>query len=105
MENREKTPTAKNGDDNAESTKGHNEEEEGHLDNAFDQKRNKRQKKKLQGELKKIKPSMFEGESEEVVEAWMIDMGKYFQIYEYTKKLKARIAIYELRGKATLWWE
>ena len=32
-------------------------------------------------------------------------MGKNFQIYEYTNKLKARLAVYQLRGKATLWWE
>jgi len=43
----------------------------------------------LQGEFKKIKPSLFEGESEEAIEAWLIDMGKYYQIYEYTNKLKA----------------
>lgn len=59
----------------------------------------------LHGEFKKIKPSLFEGESEEVVEAWMINTGKYFQIYEYTDKLKARIVVYQLRGEATLWWE
>ena len=35
----------------------------------------------------------------------MTDMGKYFQIYEYTNKLKAQLAAYQLRGKATLWWE
>ena len=32
-------------------------------------------------------------------------MGKYFHIYEYTDNLKARLAVYQLRGKATLWWE
>lgn len=59
----------------------------------------------MQGEFKKIKPLLFEGESEEVAETWLIDMGKYFQIYEYTDKLKAWLAVYQLRGKATLWWE
>lgn len=32
-------------------------------------------------------------------------MNKYFQIYEYNHNLKACLAIYELQGKATLWWE
>ena len=35
------------------------------------------------GELKKIKPSLFEGESKEAMKAWLIDMKKYFQIYIY----------------------
>jgi len=54
------------------------------------------------GEFKKIKPSLFEGESEEAG-AWLIDMGKYLQIYEYTVKLKARLVVYQLQRKATLW--
>lgn len=32
-------------------------------------------------------------------------MRKYFQIYNYTDKLEAGLAVYQLRGKATLWWE
>lgn len=32
-------------------------------------------------------------------------MIKYFQIYDHTNKLKARLAVYQLSGKATLWWE
>ena len=42
---------------------------------------------------------------EEVAEAWLINMKKYFQVYEYIKNIKARLAIYQLREKATLWWE
>ena len=30
---------------------------------------------------------------------------KYFQDYEYESNLRARLAIYQLQGKATLWWE
>lgn len=59
----------------------------------------------LQGEFKKIKSLLFEGESKKAIEAWLSDMGKYFQIYEYTDKLKAQLEVYQLRGKATLWWE
>jgi len=35
----------------------------------------------------------------------MIDMGKYFHIDKYTDKVKEQLAVYQLRGKATLWWE
>jgi len=93
-ENREKTPTAHNEEDHANSVEGHKEEDEGRSNNAFDQRKPKRTKIELQGELKKIRPSLFEGDSEEVTEAWLIVMGKYFQIYEYTEKIKARLAVY-----------
>ena len=59
----------------------------------------------LQGEFQKIKPPTFDGVEEEVVEAWLINMNKYFQVYEYNSNLKARLDIYQLREKATLRWE
>ena len=59
----------------------------------------------LHGEFKKIKPPRFDGEKEEVAEAWLINMNKYFQVYDYDNGLKARLAIYQLKDKATLWWE
>jgi len=58
---------------------------------------------KLQGEFKKIEPSLFEGESKEAEEASLIDMGKYFQIYEYNDKMRERLTVYQLKGKVTLW--
>eukprot|EP00253_Pinus_taeda_P029666 PITA_29666 len=59
----------------------------------------------LHGKFRKIKPPHFEGESEEAGEAWLINMNKYFQVYEYDHHLKARLAIFQLQAKATLWWE
>eukprot|EP00253_Pinus_taeda_P023048 PITA_23048 len=59
----------------------------------------------LQGEFCKIKPPHFDGEQEEAAEAWLINMNKYFQLYDYDLNLKARLAIFQLQGKATLWWE
>eukprot|EP00253_Pinus_taeda_P036316 PITA_36316 len=59
----------------------------------------------LQGEFRKINPPHFDGEQEEAAEAWLINMNKYFQLYEYDHNLKARLAIFQLQGKATLWWE
>ena len=32
-------------------------------------------------------------------------MKKYFQIYNYLDSLKSRIAIYNLTGKADIWWQ
>ena len=73
--------------------------------NVSDQQEVKKQKVELQGEFRKIKPPTFDGEDEEVVEASLIIMNKYFQVYRYTNNFKARLAIYQLREKATLWWE
>eukprot|EP00253_Pinus_taeda_P033962 PITA_33962 len=81
------------------------EEREERSDNVFDQQTLKRQKVELQGEFRKIKPPHFDGEQEEAAEAWIINMNKYFQLYEYDNNLKARLAIFQLQGKATLWWE
>lgn len=78
---------------------------EDHSDNAPQLQTSKRQKMDLQGEFRKIKPPHFDGEHEEAAEAWLINMNKYFQLYEYDHNLKARLAIFELQGKATFWWE
>eukprot|EP00253_Pinus_taeda_P019416 PITA_19416 len=81
------------------------EDKEDHSDNVPQQQTSKRQKMELQGELRKIKPPHFDGEQEEAADAWLINMNKYFQLYEYDHNLKARLAIFQLQGKATLWWE
>eukprot|EP00253_Pinus_taeda_P012064 PITA_12064 len=81
------------------------EGQEERSDNAFEQQTSKRQRMELQGEFRKIKPPHFDGEHEEAAEAWLINMNKYFQLYEYDHNLKARLAIFQLQGKATLWWE
>ena len=64
-----------------------------------------KQKRELQGEFRKIKPPSYDGEKEEDAEAWLLNMIKYFQVYEYESNLKARLVVYQLQGKATLWWE
>eukprot|EP00253_Pinus_taeda_P034889 PITA_34889 len=80
-------------------------EKEDHSDNVLEQQTSKRQKMELQGEFRKIKPPLFDGEQEEAAEAWLININEYFQLYEYDQNLKARLAIFQLQGKATLWWE
>ena len=50
---------------------------------------------------------MFNGEVEkgEKVEAWLSGMKKYFHIYNYSDRLKAWMAIYNLTGKDDIWWQ
>ena len=50
---------------------------------------------------------MFNGEVEkgEETEAWLLGMKKYFQIYNYSDRLEAQMAIYNLIGKAVIWWQ
>jgi len=49
----------------------------------------------LEGEFKKIKPCTFDRESNkgEEVEAWLLDIKKYFQIYNYSSNMRVRMAI------------
>ena len=58
----------------------------------------------LAGEFRKIRPPTFNGEVEkgEEAEAWLSGINKYFQIYNYLDKLKARMEIYNLTGKADI---
>ena len=46
-------------------------------------KHQSKQKKELHGEFQKIKPPSYDGEEEEDAEAWLLNMIKYFQVYEY----------------------
>lgn len=88
-----------------EGTRGEESNLEEKLDNALEHPTSKRQKIELQGEFQKIKPQLFDGELEEVAEAWLINMNKYFQLSEYDQNLESRLAIFQLQGKTTLLWE
>ena len=69
--------------------------------------RKRKQVDHLEGEFKKIKPSTFDGESNilEEAEAWLLDINKYFHIYNYSSNMKFKMAIYNLKGKASIWWK
>jgi hypothetical protein len=56
---------------------------------------------------RKLKPPPFDGEHRkgEDVEAWLLGMRKYFQLHDYSSNLEARISIYHLQGKASIWWD
>jgi hypothetical protein len=61
----------------------------------------------LEGEFKKIKPSTFYGGYRigEEDEAWLLDIKRYFQIYNYYSNMKVRMTIYNLKGKESIWWQ
>jgi hypothetical protein len=50
----------------------------------------------LQGEMKNIKPPMFEGEhkKDEDADTWLLGMRNYFQLHNYSLHVEGRIAIY-----------
>ena len=76
-------------------------------DNSISPCRNKqRSDDNLQGELRKIRALTYEGEvkTREKVEEWPLGMSKYFKVHNYSSEMKARLAIYNLNGKATRWW-
>ena len=64
-------------------------------DNYHSRKRKFKPYEEISREFKNIKPPNFNGETEkwEEVEAWLSGMKKYFQIYNYSSQLKARVAI------------
>lgn len=39
------------------------------------------------------------------MEDWLLNMTKYFHVYDYERNLKERLSIYQLQGKVSLWWE
>jgi hypothetical protein len=58
-------------------------------------------------EFKKAKPPSFDGDIKkgEEAEAWLLGLKKYFSDHDYSQNLKARITIFNLNGKASIWWE
>jgi hypothetical protein len=58
-------------------------------------------------EFKKSKPPTFDGEIKkgEEEEVWLLGLKKYFKVHDYFENLKARIAIFNLNGKASILWE
>jgi hypothetical protein len=92
-------PEAEKGDSSSEGTPS--------AEDKTKKDRKRKQVDHLEGEFKKIKPSTFDGESRtgEEAEAWLLDIKKYFQIYNYSSNMKVRMAIYNLKGKANIWWQ
>ena len=91
-----------------ESVKHHKKQKESSESSADNKKKKKYiPHEEISREFKKIKPPMFNGEIEkgEEAETWLFGMKKYFQIYNYFDELKAKMAIYDLTGKAYICWK
>ena len=58
-------------------------------------------------EFKKAKPPTFDGEVKtgQEAEAWLLGIKKYFQVHDYSGNMKARVSIFNLNGRASIWWE
>ena len=58
-------------------------------------------------EFKKAMASNFNGEIKTGQEAkpWLLGMRKYFQVQDYSRNMKARVAIFNLTGRASIWSE
>jgi hypothetical protein len=61
----------------------------------------------LKGEMNNFKPPMFNGKhkKEEDAETWLLGMRKYFQLQNYSPHVEGRIVMYQLKGKAYMWWD
>ena len=70
-------------------------------------KRKRRYQNNSRDEFKKAKPPTFDGVVKygQEVEAWILGMKKYFQVQDYYGNMKARVAIFDLNGRASIWWE
>jgi hypothetical protein len=57
--------------------------------------------------MNKIKPPTFDGENkkDEDAKTWLLGMRKYFQLHNYSSHVKVRIVIFQLKVKASMWWD
>lgn len=58
-------------------------------------------------EFKKAKSPTFDGEIKkgEEAKAWLFSLKKYFRVHNYSDNTKARIAVFNLNGGASICWE
>ena len=70
-------------------------------------KRKRHCKKNSYGEFQKAKPPTFDGEVKngQEAEAWLLGMRKYLQVQDYSGNMKARVSIFNLTRRESIWWE
>ena len=58
-------------------------------------------------EFKNAKPPMFDGEvnTRQQAKAWLLGIKKYFQVQDYSGNMKERVDIFNMNGRASIWWE
>jgi hypothetical protein len=69
-------------------------------------KRNKSQSFLIE-EFNKANPPTFDGEIKkgEEAKAWLFNLKNYFRVHNYSDNTKERIAMFNLNGGASIWWE
>ena len=67
----------------------------------------RRHRDRSRDEFKKDKPPTFDGDinTRQGAEAWLLGIKKYFQVQDYSGNMKARVSIFNLNEKASIWWE
>ena len=70
-------------------------------------KRRRHYRDRSRDEFRKVKPPTFDGEIKtgQEAEAWLLGINKYFQVQDYLGNMKARVSIFNLNGRASIWWE
>ncbi|XP_028092163.1 uncharacterized protein LOC114292408 [Camellia sinensis] len=59
----------------------------------------------LTREFKKMKPALFHGGIDPLnVEAWVLRIEKWFEVFPYTKAQKAQLVAFTLEDDARRWW-
>lgn len=76
------------------STKSKKSQSGGECDRTYPRRQKRRKQIELQGEFQKMKPPTFNGEKEGDEKSWLLNMTKYFQVYDYERNLKATLTIY-----------
>jgi hypothetical protein len=57
-------------------------------------------------ELEKVKfPEFFCASDGTAAEAWLENMVMCFALRDYTSNMKVRMAVFQLKGSALLWWK
>ena len=70
-------------------------------------KRKRHHRDHTRDEFEKAKPPIFDGEIKtgQEAKAWLLGIKKYFQVQDYSGNMKAKVAIFNLNGRASIWWE
>ena len=70
-------------------------------------KRRRHHRDRSRDEFKKAKPPTFDGEVKtgQEAESWVLGIKKYFQVQDYSGNMKARLAIFNMNGRSSIWWE
>jgi hypothetical protein len=97
-------------DDSTKKEAGDSEGSSNSRTSSYSQKKQKKQKTSKSHkfeEFRKAKPPSFDGEIKKGEEAkgWLLGLKKYFRVHDFSENLKARVATFNLNGKASIWWE